>query len=258
MKLGVSSKIDRTDYQQKYIDKYNLFLEICDFAYPEVLNNDESIKECLKHYRTLFKNKNIYRTLHGPFLGLTVHAVDNDFKKLSMHKIYKALNIANELGCTKAVFHTDFLPIINNENYRENAVDAHSEFWLKASNDFKNITICLENMFEHDHDFIAEVLNNCNQDNLKFCLDIAHAFVFSKISPQTWYQKLNVHFSHLHLSDNNKKVDNHLALGNGKIKNHKFIRKFINQNPDFTAAIEIGTEEELKQSLEYLKKNKIL
>lgn len=258
MNLGINCKVDRIEYLLKYIDKYNLFIECNDFAYPEVLNDSESIKHCMKKYVEIFGNRSILKTFHGPFLGLSVHAADKDFADLSKNKILQAFNICNDLGCEKIVFHTDYLPMINNKGYKERAVEIHSMFWQETAQKFSNIQICLENMFEYDHTFIHSVLNNCHLENLKFCLDIAHTYVFGRIPTMQWYSQMQEFLNHLHISDNDRIVDDHLALGDGKIPNHKFIKRILKDNPELTIVMELETEDELKRSLEYLERKRIL
>ena len=93
-------------------------------------------------------------------------------------------------------------------------------------------------MFEQDPYIIKKVAKALSEyDNFGLCLDWSHA-VLSKTNPQIWAEELKEYVKHIHLNDNDLKVDTHLAWGSGEINRSQFYNCYDKYLSDATILIE--------------------
>jgi sugar phosphate isomerase/epimerase len=72
-------------------------------------------------------------------------------------------------------------------------------------------------MFDESPELLADVADNLGQvDNFGVCFDIAHAYL-SNVPLDTWTGALSPNIKHIHINDNDKLQDLHLAVGSGQI-----------------------------------------
>ena len=85
---------------------------------------------------------------------------------------------------------------------------------------------------------------------LGFCLDLAHSEIYNQTDD---FMKLNI--DHIHITDNNKKSDQHLKIGDGSINFKEFFGKFKDKNYNKKIIVEC---EELRDSIDSINRLKIL
>jgi hypothetical protein len=87
------------------------------------------------------------RSYHGAFIDLSLHSDDPAIAEIARQRIARDLETAF-LGCRKIVFHTGFNPLVPLERYEEEFVDRHTAFWPQCADQWPDLTICLENLWE--------------------------------------------------------------------------------------------------------------
>ena len=209
------------DYRQSeewadMADKYGLAFEYNEFFNPEVLEDKDLTEKIIGVYEGLGRDTS-NDTLHGAFLDITIHSSDPLIRNASDYRVRQSLDIASRLNCRGVVFHTNYLTDFKSIPYRKNWVDINTMYWDKLCSEYKNINIYLENMFDESPELLADVAENLKQvDNFGVCFDIAHAFL-SNVPLDTWTGALTPNIKHIHINDNDKLQDLHLAVGSGQI-----------------------------------------
>ncbi|MFX0114458.1 MAG: sugar phosphate isomerase/epimerase family protein [Candidatus Hodarchaeota archaeon] len=191
---------------------YNL--EIATFADPRILDNKHEINRFIKTYQENLDSFEGICSLHGPFLDLKVISPDSKIQKVSRQRVDSALQIATELDCKYAVFHTGFNPLIRNPSYMSTWAQSNGEFWQKTAEEVPHLIILLENLWEQTPQPFIDFFSSVTRKNLGFCFDIGHWNVFGKDIPlRTWISELKDRMHYCHLNDNQSQRDDELTLG---------------------------------------------
>jgi len=235
----------------KYLDlskKYNLGFEYNEFYDPALLDNNKSLNEAINVYQKLGRTND---TLHGVFYDITLDSSDDKIAKISYDRVKSSLDIASKLKCKGVVFHTNYITWMKSKLYRDNWVNKHKEIYLKLIEEYKDLEIYVENMFDLDPYLLGQLMSEINHERIGVCLDIAHASI-SNIKIEEWFRVLGKYIKHIHINDNDKIVDSHLELGKGII-DYKEAYKFINELPnDVSILIEIKDYNKTINSIKYL------
>lgn len=251
--LNIIPEISDLKRSVEIAKKYNCGFEYQDFFIPDVLDNESKIKELTNTY---LSNKLNYSTFHGAFFDVTIFSDDSMIKKVSDYRITQSLQIANNLGSKGIVFHTNYIANFNIQSYRNNWVTRNCEYWKKKLEDFPEIEIYIENMFDDTPDLLAE-LGREMEDEPRFgiCFDYAHAHAFGdETKIDEWVEKLAPYVKHIHINDNNFESDLHLPVGDGKIDWEKFKINYEKYMCDASVLIEHKNNDNIKKSLDFLKK----
>ena len=112
----------------------------------------------------------------------------------------------------------------------------------------------IENLYDREVYPFVELFEELEKrkielNNVGMCLDIGHAACNSKHAPEHWQEALLPYIIHYHLHDNNLEKDEHLALGEGKIKLESFLA-MANKEASFT--IENSSLSRTRASISYL------
>lgn len=157
-------------------------------------------------------------TVHAPFHDLNPGALDPLVTAVTRKRIEQSLSAAGCLGARLMVVHPGF------DRWR---YQGQEHLWLEASASFwepllpqaadQNCLLALENIFDHQPDPLATLLDQLNSPWLSHCFDIGHWQLFSRTPLAEWFNRLGPHTAHLHLHDNHGDADEHLPVGAGKI-----------------------------------------
>ncbi len=86
----------------------------------------------------------------------------------------------------------------------------------------KGIAVLLENHYEHTPDAVLAILREVRSDNLRACFDVGHFHAFGEKGPLEFLGDYPLgSIAEVHLSDNKKDGDSHLALGEGTVDFHR-------------------------------------
>ena len=196
--------------------KYNAGFEFNDFFSPDILESPCDTENLIEFFNS--KPLPTYNTLHGAFFDITVFSYDVRIRRVSDLRIHQSLDIARRIKNVGAVvFHSNINPQISSQPYTDNWLSRNIEYWSGILEEYKDINIYIENMFDDSPESLARLSDAlCRYSNYGVCFDYAHASL-SGTSPEVWSRALSCRIKHVHINDNDLKSDLHLALGTGKI-----------------------------------------
>lgn len=246
----VSFAKDISEYSE-VAREYGTAYEINDFCEPSVLDSPEKMEEIIKVYKQV--GVACQSTMHGAFYDVIVHSKDKAVADISKMRMRQSMEVARKLGLRGVVFHTNYQPGIPGKAYRNNVVNKLTEFFSELLEEYSEVDIYLENMFEEDASLILELSKWLKQyPNYGVCFDYGHALVYGE-NINEWVESLSPYIKHVHINDNDLKEDLHLAIGNGKIDWKKFMEYREEYFPKASVLIEVWNAKKQKESLEYLK-----
>ena len=240
----------------KLADKYGLCFEYNEFFNPDLLEDDEKIKEIIGIYKSLGRNMS-NDTLHGAFLDITISSSDPLIRNASDYRVDQSIEISQKLGIRGTIFHTNYLTDFKSIPYRDRWVDCNILYWTEKCEKNPDINIYLENMFDDTPELLRRVAEGMKDvPNFGVCLDIAHAFL-GKVTVTDWIDELKGFVKHLHINDNDGLQDLHLAVGDGKIDWSVLENKDLFEL-DPSVLIEVSGKEKLENSLKTLRKMRFI
>ena len=252
MKYYVIPKLSELDKYLEISNKYNLGFEYNEFFNPNILDSAD-LDGIIEEYKKLNR---IGDTLHGVFYDIVLDSCDPKIAKISYDRVKKSLEIASKLNCKGVVFHTNYITWMKSKVYQDNWINKNKEAYLKLIEEFPNLEIYVENMFDLDPYLLGRLIDSINHERIGVCLDVAHASI-SKVDIKEWFNVLGKYIKHIHINDNDKIVDSHQELGTGSI-NYKKVYKYINELKDVSILIEISDFDKALNSIKYLEKNNLL
>ena len=246
----VSYAKDISEYSE-VAREYGTAYEINDFCEPSVLDSSEKIEEIIKVYK--HAGVACQSTMHGAFYDVIVHSRDNAVADISKMRMRQSMEVARKLGLRGVVFHTNYQSGIPGKVYRNNVVNKLAQFFSELLEEYSEVDIYLENMFEEDVSIIFELSERLKQySNYGVCLDYGHALVYGE-NINEWVESLSPYIKHVHINDNDLQEDLHLAIGSGRIDWKKFKDSRETYFPIASLLIEVESVQKQRESLEYLK-----
>lgn len=229
--------------------EYDLGFEYNEFYIPSLLDDSKKLDEVVFAYYNL-KRKN--DTLHGVFLDIVLDSQDPWIKEASLVRVRSSLDIAKTLGCKGVVFHTNYITWMKDESYKKRWVEENKKVYLDLINEYKDLEIYIENMFDPDPYLLKELVKEINHERVGVCLDVAHASI-SSVPLDIWFNELGPYIKHLHINDNDKVIDSHEELGKGLI-DYDLAFSYINKlDKNVSVLIEIKDYNKTINSINYLK-----
>ncbi len=192
-------------------------------------------------------------TIHAPFMDLSPGAVDSKVRAVTIERFSHILDIAEILMPRVVVFHS---------GYEKWKYAQRVDVWLEGS----LITwppllkravelgtkIAIENIFEDEPTNLKLLMEKINSENFGICFDTGHFNLFAKISLEEWLFMIKPYIIELHLHDNNKAADSHLAIGEGTFDFQKLFDEL--KDKKYMCTIESHSAEGVKKSMERLER----
>lgn len=230
------------------IEKTGAGLESIEFSIAE---NLDSLSEKLRAYKVRLNNLGKPElTMHGPFLDINPVAYDREIRKITMLRYAQSYEAARELEAKKIVYHTCLDPdVYLLTGWADRMVDFMQEFLEER----RDIEVVMENVYDLEWTPILDVAQKLSYENFRLCLDMGHAHRFSTIPVSEWAENLKKYISHIHVHDNLRDWDNHLALGNGSIPLEE-VFACLRRQKNITYTIECNTKEDVLLSYQRLQK----
>lgn len=253
--IEIIPEIDRIEEYAELAEKYSLGFEYNDFFDPDLLDEENIIRERIRRYRALGRPEKV-DTMHGAFFDIVPFSWDRGISRHSLYRMQQSAETAAELGCRAVIFHAGLRPeFAGGERYYRNWLEVMAGTAGKLAAQ-SGVEIYYENVMETSPAELAE-LSERLQDEKRFgiCLDVAHMMLTKGTAPEEWFHRLAPYIRHFHLNDNHLKTDDHLALGCGKIGwkgVFDSIRRYSLQ--DRSMLLEVNGLEKIRTSLEYLEK----
>jgi sugar phosphate isomerase/epimerase len=191
-------------------------------------------------------------SIHSPFMDLSPGAVDPKIKAVTVERYTQVFDIAEILRPNVIVFHSGY------EKWKY----AHRvDLWLEESlSTWKPLIsraallgtrIAIENIFEDEPSNLYLLMKEIESLCFGICFDTGHYNIFSKVSLEEWLGLLSPYIIELHLHDNDKSFDSHLAIGEGTFDFKTLLSRLKERDCVYT--IEAHTPEEVLKSIGRLK-----
>lgn len=251
-KILIIPDVTNLSEYEKLVSQYNLGYEYNDFYNPNILDDEIRLKNIVDTYKD--SQLPSYCTLHGAFFDVIPFSMDEKIREISILRIQQSIDSARKVGARAVIFHTNYNPFLNREEYIDGWIEDNARLWSEMLKDNPDINIYLENMFDLTSGILEELASRlCKYDNFGICLDYAHS-ALSKEEPEQWAKRLGKYVKHIHINDNDLVSDLHLAWGTGKINRQAFYECYAKYMSGATVLVETTSLQAAKQSLELLEK----
>lgn len=203
----------------EFIDK-RVGIELSTFVKPNNLAKGK-LRPLIKQTQQLLQDFPYPITMHGAFYNLNITARDPLIVEVCFQRIRQSLEIAQELGITKVVFHTAYKPMPYKKTYQLLWIAKQVMFWRRIVPiaEKYGITAYLENIQEPDFTLIKGILDEIDSPSLKTCLDTGHTHCFTNtnILPADWVKGYGNQLGYIHLHSNHGKKDEHISFTEGTL-----------------------------------------
>jgi sugar phosphate isomerase/epimerase len=191
-------------------------------------------------------------TIHAPFMDLSPGAVDTKVRAVTIERFSHIFEIAEILKPEVIVFHS---------GYEKWKYSLRIDIWLEGSlitwKPLINravgmgLRITIENIFEDDPTNLRLLMEEMGSENFGICFDTGHFNLFSRIPLEEWLRQLKPYIIELHLHDNNRISDDHLAIGEGTFDFDTLFSTLKDKSLIYT--LEAHTPEDVLKSIKRLK-----
>ncbi len=192
-------------------------------------------------------------SIHAPFMDLSPGAVDSKVRAATLDRFNHVLGVSEVLRPEAVVFHS---------GYEKWKYALKVDLWLEKSLQTwrplneraggMGVKIAIENIFEDEPSNLKLLMEAMASENFGVCFDTGHFNLFSRLPLEAWMDSLNPYIIELHLHDNNRQADEHLAIGEGVFDFDKFFA--LLRNKDCVYTLEAHTPEAVLRSVEYLER----
>jgi sugar phosphate isomerase/epimerase len=191
-------------------------------------------------------------TIHAPFMDLSPGAVDSRIRDVTMERFSQIFDIAEILKPKAIVFHSGYEKwkyALQIDIWLRNSLITWRPFLKRAAD--MGLKIAVENIFEDDPANLRLLMESIGSEHFGICFDTGHFNLFSRIPLAEWLRQLKPYIFELHLHDNNKTRDDHIAMGDGTFD---FVTLFsILKDRELIYTIEGHRPEDVLKSIERLK-----
>ena len=192
-------------------------------------------------------------TIHAPFMDLSPGAVDSKVKKITSERFLQIFDIAEIMEPEAIVFHSGYEKWKYGQRidiWLENSLITWKPLVSRAME--MGLKMAVENIFEDDPANLRLLMENMGSESFGICFDTGHFNLFSRIPLDEWLRQLKPYIMELHLHDNNRTSDDHLAIGEGTFDFDTLFLSLKDKNLIYT--IEGHTKEDVVKSMEMLEK----
>lgn len=222
-------------------------VESIDFSIADNLDN---LEQTIKNYRARMEYIGARELfLHGPFLELSPVSFDSQIRKASEYRFEQAYDAGVRMGAKKIVFHTSYIPCVW---FPYGWPERMAEFWNRFMEGKQEMQVLFENLYDPDPELVVKVAELVESENFKLCFDMGHANCYSDVPMMKWLETYGSHIGHVHVHDNDKTRDAHLALGAGNIDVDKVLQHLKQTVPQASYTIECNTLEDVLATYERL------
>ena len=191
-------------------------------------------------------------TIHAPFMDLSPGAVDSRVRSVTAERFAQVFDIAEILKPRAIVFHSGYEKwkyALKIDPWLENSLIIWRPLLKRAMD--AGVKIAIENIFEDEPANLRLLMEEIGSEHFGICFDAGHFNLFSKIPLAEWLKQLKKYIIELHLHDNGKTQDDHIAIGDGTFD---FAALFAAlKDKELICTIEGHTPEDVLKSVERLK-----
>lgn len=221
---------------------------------PNIINNKRPFEDVKKEMEDIFGDFKGQKSVHGLFFDLSIASIDDDIREISIKRYLQSLEIAKAIGAKTIVYHTGCEATIKHFKFQNEYSEDSIKFWKNYIKPYENagITAVQENVSENTHEPILKIINAVNSPNLQASLDTGHVNVHSSQKVVDWIEGYGKALKHMHLHNNYGDNDSHLSLKKGTLIFEEIFDKIKVLNLDPVMVLEIFTEKDLYESVEYM------
>jgi len=200
--------------------------------------------------KNLFRNLSLQvHSLHAPFSGVNIAALDEEYRKCSLSLIKKSIEFCSELEGKIVVVHPHINGVFFNPEDEMKIIGRIKESLNEIAIFAKKmgVKIAVENVpklegwsFGSNVSKLWKLIEEINNDNLGLCLDTGHFFVKganSNLSASILH--CSKYLTALHIQDTDGKRDRHWLPGEGIIDWPKFFKTLKTVNYQGMLTLEI-------------------
>lgn len=191
-------------------------------------------------------------SIHAPFMDLSPAAVDSKVREVTIERFSNIFDIAGILRPKAIVFHSGYEKwkyALKTDLWLENSLITWRPL-LKRAVDM-GLKIAVENIFEDDPTNLRLLMEGMGSEHFGICFDAGHFNLFSRIPLEEWLRQLKPYIIELHLHDNHRSSDEHIAIGDGTFDFSTLFSTLKDKELIYT--IEGHTPEDVLKSIERLK-----
>ncbi|MFN2188323.1 MAG: sugar phosphate isomerase/epimerase family protein, partial [Candidatus Promineifilaceae bacterium] len=163
------------------------------------------------------------------------------------------LRAAVALEAKYVLFHLNYLGNCKIPNFRPGWLQRELDFWssfvLEA--DREGIPVLLENSWEDEPSLISDILAGVDHPNLKICLDLAHATLYSQVPLEEWIEAFHPWLYCCHLNNHNGQLDMHWPLDKGLVDYRRAIELLRETGMQPYLCLEMSRWSDMERSLPY-------
>jgi len=190
-------------------------------------------------------------TVHAPFMDLSPGAVDTKARSVTTERFSHTMAVAEVLEPKAIVFHSGYEKwkyALKIDLWLEKSVLTWKPLVKRAED--MGTKIAIENIFEDEPSNLRILADAVGSRNFGICFDSGHFNLFSKIPLEEWLKQLKPYIVELHLHDNHKTSDEHVAIDEGTFD---FVTLFSAvRGMDLIYTIEGHTPEDVLKSIRRL------
>jgi sugar phosphate isomerase/epimerase len=217
------------------------YLELC-LDPPNGL--PETLRPKLAEVRTALGGEGVdFPVVHLPTFVWLADAYLS-IREASVNEVFKALDLAAELGAKKAVLHPGYLTglmTFTPEVGKGYASDSLAQILERSAG--LGIKVCLENMFPRaGHMYRPKEFSEILAQNpgLMMTLDLGHANIRApKGRGADFVRAAHGRIGHVHVGDNNGREDEHLPVGAGRVDVAQGLKTIKASGYDDTITLEV-------------------
>lgn len=247
---SIIPEFEEREAYAKLAEEYHAGFEYNDFFLPKVYENAEEVKRRIDGYKALGRDRS-KDTLHGAFLDVVVSSDDTYIAEYSKKRLRQSMEIAKELSVKGVIFHSGLVHGVSAQSYLNNWAVRQEDFYRELCSEYSNIVIYLENTQETTPELLMPLIERMQDcKNFKVCFDYAHAII-SGTPIEAWVEALSMHVGHMHINDNDLRMDLHQVPGEGMVDWKQF-KVLTDKMKDASVLIELSGLERQEKSLKYL------
>ena len=227
---------------------------------PNIINNKRPFEDVLAEMKDIFGNFEGKKSVHGLFFDLSIASIDDDIREISIKRYLQSLEVAKAIGAETIVYHTGCEATIKHRKFQQAYSDDSVKFWKNYINAYENAKIIAvqENVSENTYEPILRIVNCVNSPFLQASLDTGHVNAHSDNKVSQWIKGYGQHLKHMHLHNNYGDDDSHLSLLKGTLDFDEIFATINSLNINLVMVLEIFTENDLYESVEYMRKKGVI
>lgn len=164
------------------------------------------------------RNKGIQVHVQGPFLDLAPGSLDPYIRDHTRSLFLRTLEIASHLQAEYLTLYSGYNPLLH-FGVIDQWMEVCLPLWRETAESAEryDLRVLISNLFEDGPEIQLRLIEGCRDLPCGACLDLAHAFIYSKKKLSTWVNTLREYLKLAYLNDTKGKDDKHLPVGQGKI-----------------------------------------